>query len=348
MLYIGSAFLYSVFCLPVAATSNIAGIFVGRFVTGVISAIPAVTTRLTIEDLFDTKSRMWAFFSWALVTNLGLALGPIYASYVSTSLNWYGLSPHITQKISLTSTTIVQALAILPRYHYRSGNWPANILHPRIPRLPSPQPQSRRHRISPRRPDPPDYLRPPSPLHLPAPNPSLHQPTHLPLISRHRFQHRPTLPLRRRLSHNLHPLRLDRPKNHFDLPLHHSRSPLQHPNSPPRPPHPPQISPHQRPPRPPLTPLRRRHRRPSASNRIMVVRMDDPWHPYPQHRLARLGHLSHRTRLRHKRTLNRPPSPPARIDFPKQHPRRRKRIHSPARRPRAPERSIPPLHDAHV
>ena len=93
MLYIGSAFLYSVFCLPVAATSNIAGIFVGRFVTGVISAIPAVTTRLTIEDLFDTEGRMWAFFSWALVTNLGLALGPIYASYVSTSLNWYMLSP---------------------------------------------------------------------------------------------------------------------------------------------------------------------------------------------------------------------------------------------------------------
>ena len=32
---------------------------------------------------------MWAFFSWALATNLGLVLGPIYAGYVSTSLSWY-------------------------------------------------------------------------------------------------------------------------------------------------------------------------------------------------------------------------------------------------------------------
>ena len=89
-LYVGSAFLYSVFCLPVAATSNVAGVFVGRFVTGVIAAIPAVTTRRSIEDLFfGGESRMWAFSSWALVTNLGLVLGPVYASYVTALLNWY-------------------------------------------------------------------------------------------------------------------------------------------------------------------------------------------------------------------------------------------------------------------
>lgn len=87
-LYIASAFLYSVFCLPVAATSNLAGVFVGRLITGFISAIPAITTRRSIEDLFGAEGRMWAFFSWALVTNLGLVIGPIYASYVSISLDW--------------------------------------------------------------------------------------------------------------------------------------------------------------------------------------------------------------------------------------------------------------------
>lgn len=95
-LYIASAFLYSVFCLPVAATSNIAGVFVGRFITGLISAIPAITTRRSIEDFFGTEGRMWAFFSWALVTNLGLILGPIYASYVAVSLNWYILFFFVT------------------------------------------------------------------------------------------------------------------------------------------------------------------------------------------------------------------------------------------------------------
>ena len=91
--YIGSAFLYSVFCLPVAATSNIAGVFAGRFITGVISAVPAMATPRSIDDLFETEGRMWAFFSWALVTNLGLVIGPIYASYVAASLNWYVYVP---------------------------------------------------------------------------------------------------------------------------------------------------------------------------------------------------------------------------------------------------------------
>lgn len=95
-LYIGSAFLYSVFCIPVAVTSDIAGVFAGRVITGVISAVPAITIRLSIEDLFDAEDRMWAFFPWALVTNLGLVLGPVYASYVAASLDWYvfySLSP---------------------------------------------------------------------------------------------------------------------------------------------------------------------------------------------------------------------------------------------------------------
>ena len=78
-----------------AATSSLAGVSVGRLVTGAISAIPAVTTRQSIEDLFRAEGRMWAFFFWALVTNLGLVLGPIYASYVAVSLNWYIPSSHI-------------------------------------------------------------------------------------------------------------------------------------------------------------------------------------------------------------------------------------------------------------
>ena len=91
-LYIASAFLYSVFCLPVEATSNIAGVFVSRLITGVISAVPAITALGSIDDLCNTEGRMWAFFSWALVTNLGVVVGPIYASYVAVSLNWYILS----------------------------------------------------------------------------------------------------------------------------------------------------------------------------------------------------------------------------------------------------------------
>lgn len=114
-LYIGSAFFYSVFCIPVAATSNIAGVFAGRLITGVISAVPAITTRLSIEDLFDAEGRMWAFFSWAFVTNLGLVLGPVYASYVAASLDWYVFYPfsHLTRG---------EGSKRQPNVHYR--RWP--------------------------------------------------------------------------------------------------------------------------------------------------------------------------------------------------------------------------------
>ena len=88
-LYVASAFLYSLFCLPVAATSNIAGVVVGRFITGLISAVPAVTTRGSLQDLFGAEGRIWALFCWALATNLGVVIGPVYASYVAVSLNWY-------------------------------------------------------------------------------------------------------------------------------------------------------------------------------------------------------------------------------------------------------------------
>ena len=72
-----------------AATSDIAGVFAGRFITGAISAIPALSVRLSIEDLFvEGEGRMWAFFLWALVTNLGVVLGPVYGSYVASALNW--------------------------------------------------------------------------------------------------------------------------------------------------------------------------------------------------------------------------------------------------------------------
>lgn len=79
-----------------AATSNIAGVFVGRLITGVVSAVPAITARRNIEDLLDNEGRMWVLFFWALTTNLGLVLGPIYASYVAVSLNWYTRCSSIT------------------------------------------------------------------------------------------------------------------------------------------------------------------------------------------------------------------------------------------------------------
>ncbi len=93
-LYIAFAFLYAIFCVPVAATPNIAAVFIGRFITGVLSSVPSLVIRGSIKDLLHTEIRTWGFFVWSMVTNLGLVLGPVFACYVAVALNWY-VSSHL-------------------------------------------------------------------------------------------------------------------------------------------------------------------------------------------------------------------------------------------------------------
>ena len=56
--------------------------------TGVLSAIPTIVVAGSIEDVFNMQDRVWMIFCWALVGNLGLALGPIFSTYVTLMLNW--------------------------------------------------------------------------------------------------------------------------------------------------------------------------------------------------------------------------------------------------------------------
>ena len=75
----------------IADVSNFAAVIIGRFITGVLSAIPTVIIAGSIEDLFDTGDRIWMVYIWAVTANLGLVLGPIMSTYVTYSLGWLGL-----------------------------------------------------------------------------------------------------------------------------------------------------------------------------------------------------------------------------------------------------------------
>lgn len=66
-----------------------AGVCVGRFICGIMSAVPSVVVEGSIEDLFNMKSRVWIVFLWACATTAGLVLGPIYGAYISTYCGWY-------------------------------------------------------------------------------------------------------------------------------------------------------------------------------------------------------------------------------------------------------------------
>ncbi|KAF4627954.1 hypothetical protein G7Y89_g10196 [Cudoniella acicularis] len=88
ILYIISTALYGVFCMVIAVVPSLAGVVIGRFSTGFLSAIPTTVVVGSIEDMFNSKGRVWLVFLWAMVSNIGLVLGPIMSTYITAALGW--------------------------------------------------------------------------------------------------------------------------------------------------------------------------------------------------------------------------------------------------------------------
>ena len=86
--YITTTLLYCISCIVVGFTKSIAGVVVGRFVSGIMSAVPSVIVSGSIEDMFNMKQRVWLMFIWACATTIGLLLGPIYGTFTSATLGW--------------------------------------------------------------------------------------------------------------------------------------------------------------------------------------------------------------------------------------------------------------------
>jgi MFS family permease len=68
--------------------STYAGVVVGRFISGLVSAVPTVVIGGSIEDLYEAEARIWLIFAWNTSANAALAIGPIYASYIAASAGW--------------------------------------------------------------------------------------------------------------------------------------------------------------------------------------------------------------------------------------------------------------------
>ena len=84
-----STLLYGIFCV-IAAISDLRAVYIGRFFSGMLSAAPCVVAAGSIEDMWDSKDRIWVIFAWEVMGILGLAVGPIIGIYITTSsLGWY-------------------------------------------------------------------------------------------------------------------------------------------------------------------------------------------------------------------------------------------------------------------
>lgn len=89
LIYIGSSAGFTAMCLMIGLAPSVGTVVVGRFVSGALSAMPTVVACGSIEHMWDTQDRIWAVDIWAIAGFLGMAIGPVYAVYVSeSSMGW--------------------------------------------------------------------------------------------------------------------------------------------------------------------------------------------------------------------------------------------------------------------
>lgn len=80
---------YAITCIIVGVPQSLPAVFIGRFFSGFLSALPTVVGSGSMEDMWDVRARIWAIDIWIKGSIVGIALGPCMATYISTSsLHW--------------------------------------------------------------------------------------------------------------------------------------------------------------------------------------------------------------------------------------------------------------------
>jgi hypothetical protein len=89
ILYAGSTALYAAMCLMTGLAPSLATIITGRLFCGILSAMPTCVATGSVENIWDSRARIWGIASWAAAGVFAMAIGPLYAVYVSDSqLGW--------------------------------------------------------------------------------------------------------------------------------------------------------------------------------------------------------------------------------------------------------------------
>jgi len=71
-------------------------------VQGVLSAMPTVVATGSIENMWGSRDRVWVVSVWAVGGVLGLAIGPVYAVYVSASnMGWQVATPKTPHRVRI-------------------------------------------------------------------------------------------------------------------------------------------------------------------------------------------------------------------------------------------------------
>lgn len=82
------ALLFGIASVVTGVPHSLAAVFVGRFFQGIAAAIPATVAFGNFNDMFDAHARVWVVYFYTFAGMAGLALGPIYASYITELHGW--------------------------------------------------------------------------------------------------------------------------------------------------------------------------------------------------------------------------------------------------------------------
>ncbi|KAE8146064.1 subtilisin-like protein [Aspergillus avenaceus] len=129
-LYVLSTAVYCIACAIVAAVPSVTGVVIGRLLSGFVSAIPTTVVVGSIEDLFNSRDRVWVLCFWAMMASLGLAIGPILSTFIITDLGWrwlYYVGAIVTGILTVILLTIRDAIAVALIYLFTEALPPIYI-----------------------------------------------------------------------------------------------------------------------------------------------------------------------------------------------------------------------------
>lgn len=88
-IYTTSAIGFSAACVIIGSCPSVAVVAVFRFISGFLSAMPCVVAAGSIENMWDTKARIWLIHIWIASSVLGLAFAPPVTTAIDESqLGW--------------------------------------------------------------------------------------------------------------------------------------------------------------------------------------------------------------------------------------------------------------------
>ena len=87
-IYIIGTVAFGISSVIAGVPNHLAAATIGRFFQGVAAAIPATVAFGNFSDMYDAQTRIWVVYWYTLFGMAGLALGPIYSSYITELLGW--------------------------------------------------------------------------------------------------------------------------------------------------------------------------------------------------------------------------------------------------------------------